>query len=340
MRFFTSVLLLLSLLTVSCARRGRLKYQARAVPDVQTLNYFAYYNNNVRILVSICKASNACLKICDHFKDRRCAKMSLNEVLVGWERNIKGYRSWEEFERDLKFIATDWDVADFLEKKDENSRILTALFQRGNELANCPISEHLILCELRHPEFAMHLARPYGAGKESGEDSSSTGITVVSEVSSSQTEVVSSSQTKIDVSVLTTVRNIVKQKKSVAKDSILEPPISCMEMENKNIVDARFTFFKHKVFLGFVKRCFGYNEGRKSFIEVALDLENNSALKMADKAIEFACGSKETCIRLAYCAIGSDKLWEWKEKHNNNNNVMKLRKCEYDDFEAISSLLD
>ena len=95
----------------------------------------------------------------------------------------------------------------------------------------------------------------------------------------------------------------------------------------KKIMDGQVLYFNLHVFVGYMKKCFGFDT--KTFSEIALEIENKKAFEMGDKVISKACSENSECIRLAYCAIDSELVWE------NVKPSIKDAGCDYENFSEM-----
>jgi len=97
--------------------------------------------------------------------------------------------------------------------------------------------------------------------------------------------------------------------------------------EMKKIIDASATSFSLQVFIGFIKKCFGHNT--RTFSEMAIQIENKDAFNIGHEVISNACSENNECIRLAYCDINSELVWNELPKD------IKTPGCEYSNFVEV-----
>ena len=97
----------------------------------------------------------------------------------------------------------------------------------------------------------------------------------------------------------------------------------------KKIIDGNTVPFDIQIFTRFIKQCFGYNS--KTFIEIAAIIENTSALDLGHSLISQACNMNDECIRLAYCEIDSDPVWQ------KVGSEMKDLGCNFNDFYGFTA---
>ena len=95
----------------------------------------------------------------------------------------------------------------------------------------------------------------------------------------------------------------------------------------KKIIDASTTPFNPQIFIGFIKKCFGHNT--RTFSEMAIHIENKDAFNIGHQVISKACNGNDECIRLAYCDINSELVWN--ELHED----ITAPGCEYSNFVEI-----
>ena len=95
----------------------------------------------------------------------------------------------------------------------------------------------------------------------------------------------------------------------------------------KKIMDGQVLYFNLPIFAGYIKKCFGFNS--KTFSEMALEIENKKAFKMGDRVISKACSENSECIRLSYCAIDSELVW------NHLKPSVKAGGCDYENFSEM-----
>ncbi len=97
----------------------------------------------------------------------------------------------------------------------------------------------------------------------------------------------------------------------------------------KKIIDGNTAPFDIQIFTSFIKQCFGYNS--KTFIEIAATIENTSALDLGHRLISQACNMNDECIRLAYCEIDSDPVWQKVGME------MQDLGCDFNDFSEVTA---
>ena len=101
--------------------------------------------------------------------------------------------------------------------------------------------------------------------------------------------------------------------------------VTATQMPNgKKIMDGSVIPFNLQVFAGFIKLCFGHNT--RTFSEVAAEIENKKAFEIGHQVIVKACSGNSECIRLAYCSIDSELVWDQLP-----DNIRELG-CGYDNF--------
>ena len=96
----------------------------------------------------------------------------------------------------------------------------------------------------------------------------------------------------------------------------------------KKIIDGNIVPFDLQIFTSFIKQCFGYNS--RTFIEIAATIENTEALALGHELISEACNMNNECIRLAYCEVDSQPVWQ------NVGPDMESLGCDFDNFSEFT----
>ncbi len=110
-----------------------------------------------------------------------------------------------------------------------------------------------------------------------------------------------------------------------ADDPVEHEAAAAQQMPSrKKIMDGSVIPFNLQVFAGFIKQCFGHNT--RTFSEVAAEIENQKAFEIGHQVITKACSGNSECVRLAYCSIDSELVWDQLP-----DAVIELG-CEYDSF--------
>ena len=313
MRFLTISILLVSLSLISCARRfdnvKKHNKQGKQTPlqvvnnevnvDVfqkVSVNYFV--GNNRRNIQPICRGIDGCLSVCEYFDYAKCKQLSADEVVSFWLNKISEYNSWEQARNDLDLIATNLNVSSFLKNVDQDNHVVRNLL-RLNTSADCPMNNTQIIYFSYSPSASLYLkstpsldeASAPAAGEEVAEPTAPPPVEVVV---------------------------------PAAGEEDAEPAASSDSSDRKKIVDGSVIHFDLQVFMGFIKSCFGYNT--RTFSEMAVQIENQDAFEIAHAVLSKSCGENSECVRLAYCEIGSDLVWDKLQES------VKAPGCEYGNF--------
>ncbi len=343
MRFLIFISILLSVSVLSCGkhRKGiKVKHKKKPVgvsignvdnrqttldiTQIQPDKVFFILNHDKtrRKVEPICRGSNGCLDVCEHFKEaNKCKHLSVNQVLHFWMQKLAKY-NWESAKKDLQFIATNKEVATFLQTLDKNHRVLKSLFQLGT-YAKCPIRLNL---GIQYAPFTTLYLKP--------QDTSSAKVapspTGATDTDSTDTGAITALSTK-PVTLLATANSVTPDdatapyesegsqdhsvegsvnKDTHAQDSSYHPHITWSTKEKKRkIIDSAHAAFDFPIFFSFIKKCFGQNPAR-TFTDVAVEIENKAAFDIAHSILSQACDKNSECIRLAYCDINSPTVWK------------------------------
>ena len=338
MRAFILLCVLLSLSAVSC--KGRRSTHHMRSPDiaidkldnrqteVNVDNTFIIMRKNVhrhKKIHLICRGQEGCLHICDHFNHDNfdhstCKQLSVSQVIDFWITKISEYKSWEQAHNDLTFIATNKDVANFIKAMDKDGRVMKSLFRIGTS-AICPISGNLAV---RHsPHASLYLLQTTDPVTEKASDENSNNV--------------AEHTTKIEQTENTAETTQDNSQKNVKTADSKEPSVDPSNtqtstttahdstMKSKKIIDGSIISFDFPIFFSFIKKCFGVDPVR-TFTNLAVEIENRSAFEIAHQVLAEACNNNSACIRLAYCNIDSDLVW------NQVDEKYKELGCEYDSF--------
>ena len=184
MRFLILLFVLFGL-SISCGKkRGKFKYHSgeedtgitiehldnsQTKVEVDKMFVLVRKNGNQRRRIHlVCRGMEGCLHICNHFDHANfdhatCKQLAVSQVIDFWITRISEYNSWKEAHKDLTFIATNKDVADFIKVMDKKGRVMKSLFHIG-AAAVCPVSGHLAV---RHSPFAsLYIVQPADAKAE------------------------------------------------------------------------------------------------------------------------------------------------------------------------------
>ena len=94
--------------------------------------------------------------------------------------------------------------------------------------------------------------------------------------------------------------------------------------KRKKIIDGSVSPFDLQVFAGFIKSCFGHKS--RTFSEMAVEIENKNAFEIGHTVLSKSCSENNECIRLAYCVINADLVWDKLPKD------VKALGCKYENF--------
>ena len=122
---------------------------------------------------------------------------------------------------------------------------------------------------------------------------------------------------------------VISHENNINQGEKLSADVAILEEKSKTIVNSQVAPFEVNIFAGFIKQCFGHNQ--RTFSQMAAEIENQSAVDIGHTALFKGCGGNSECIRLAYCAVGSDRLWSYVSED------IKAPGCEYDSFVHILS---
>ena len=103
----------------------------------------------------------------------------------------------------------------------------------------------------------------------------------------------------------------------------------------KKIISTEFYKFDLPVFKGFMNRCL---DDKKSYlIEQMAEHQNWRGFEMAHTALVSACGQQTSCVRLAYCKLGSKKVLEEIKALDKYNTGIQFEglECTYSDFHSL-----
>ena len=303
----------------------------------------------------ICRSMDGCLRVCKHLNKKHCKKQAVRKVVKLWREEIASYQKWDQALADLTLIATDPDVSAFLKNADKKNTVLEKLFQHSR-YANCPqapdLTKELKLatshtvpsasllflanlsaeeevetnpCALNQADqtdMATNTADQADENAEQATDSADQEQAPTDENTEQATD--SADQEQAPTEDENT--NIADQQAS-AQDKEQAEQCVTPEPNLKKIVDGTQTPFNPILFHGFIKQCFGHET--KTFSEMAAQIENKDAVKLAYKLISKACGNQSDCIRLAYCSISNEQVWDYLPE--------KLKKagCEYSSFNEV-----
>ena len=392
MKLLILPILFISLSFISCGRKvanmeKRLERESRlqltdkadnvmSAEEINVENVFQKISFNFinrrskRKIQPICRGIEGCLRVCEYFEHSKCKQLSVNQVISFWLNQISSYNRWEQAQSDLKLIATESNVSDFLQIVDEDNQVVQALFHL-NTSANCPVSgdqdvlfsftpsASLYLREVASSEVAAEaspsaeastvaavedslgaspasgsaeaaVASPASGSAEAAVVGASPEASAVAEaaVASPDNEEASPSAAEASASegasVDTEEVSFDSEEGSVGSVGGSEEIRVNTQPSRKKIVDGSVIPFNLQVFAGFIKQCFGYNT--RTFSEVAMEIENKKAFEIGHQVISKACGGNNECIRLAYCSINSELVW------NQLPSNMKDMGCEYDSF--------
>ena len=400
MRYFILFSILLSLSIISCGKR-RHKYEHARTPDfvsdisIDKLNnhqtkvaidkMFILVRNNTQLsrkVHLICRSLDGCLHICDHFNHdnfdhANCKQLSAKQVINFWINKMSEYRHLEQAKKDLRFIATNKDVANFIKVIDKDGRVMRTLFRLSSE-AMCPIAGNLAV---RHtPLTSLYLTNQKEAEDKAKEVTEEETVNVAEDASVKDKQEVAEDSVDVtaeDVakepdtkdSIATTENAIEDEKLAVpptneeneAQDVAEEPiatnedvvtkPVATevaedsvdvtaedvatedtdkhialhSEVERKKIIDGSVTPFDFPIFFSFIKKCFG-TEPVRTFTQLAVEIENRSAFEIAHQVLTEACSNNSECIRLAYCNMDSELVWDQLDEK------YKQLGCSYNSF--------
>ena len=316
----------------------------------------------------VCRGADGCLRVCEHLGHPGCKKFSVDEVVSLW-LDIMGDYDWEQAKKDLKLIATEPNVSNFLKNVDQDNRVVWTLFSL-NKSASCPIAVQDMLYFQHNPYPSLYLSfasaieaqsmapaeemaeEPAVAGEEMATEEGATTDSVDSmevasvsgavDESAPAEEVVESavesapaeegatadSADSMEVASVSGAVDESAPAEEMAEEEVEsavetvateEEAIDSMEAtaqsgppasgrDSKKIIDSAIVPFNLSVFAGFVKQCFGFNT--RTFSEMAVQIENHEAFEMGHQVIIKACGRDKECVRLAYCAINSELVWD------------------------------
>ncbi len=320
--------------------------------EVNVDNTFILIRKNVhrhKKIHLICRGQEGCLHICDHFNHDNfdhstCKQLSVSQVIDFWITKISEYKSWEQAHSDLTFIATNKDVANFIKAMDKDGRVMKSLFRIGTS-AICPISGNLAV---RHsPHASLYILHPTNMKQQETETTDSVNTEKTSDENSNK---VAEHTTKIEQTENTAETTQDNSQKNVKTADSKEPSVDPGDtqtstatvrspstdhpskttahdstMKSKKIIDGSVISFDFPIFFSFIKKCFGVDPVR-TFTNLAVEIENRSAFEIAHQVLAEACNNNSACIRLAYCNIDSDLVW------NQVDEKYKELGCKYDSF--------
>ena len=308
-------------------------------------NTFIFVRNNQQKRIHlICRGQEGCLHICNHFNNENfdhstCKQLSVSQVINFWTTRISEYKNWEQARNDLTFIATNKDVADFIKVMDTDGRLMKSLFRMGIS-AICPISGNLAV---RHsPYVSLYILRPLDTEQQ---ETTATDTAEKTTDDSSKDNVAEHSSTKNIEQQENKVETDQKDLKTNSKESnndqttvaTTNPPSTDdhpkhsktkshkITTSRKQIIDGTVTPFDFPIFFSFIKKCFGVDPVR-TFTNLAVEIENRSAFEIAHQVLAEACNNNSECIRLAYCNVDSDLVWDQVDAQ------YKELGCGYDSF--------
>ena len=348
MRFFILLCLAFSLSAISCKGR-RFKHHLRS-PDIaidkldnrqiKMDNTFIFVRNNQHKRIHlICRGQEGCLHICDHFNHENfdhstCKQLSVSQVINFWITRISEYKSWEQARNDLTFIATNKDVADFIKVVDKDGRLMKSLFRMGTS-AICPIAGNLAVRHSPYP--SLYILRP-----DTEQQETTATDTMKKTTNDKKDNVAEHSSTKNVEQQENKVETTQKDSEVDSKESNNNPTKVATTSSSstndhskeeshktttsrKQIINGSITPFNFPIFFSFIKKCFGVDPVR-TFTSLAVEIENRSAFEIAHQVLAEACNNNSECIRLAYCNVDSELVW------NQVDERYKELGCEYDSF--------
>ena len=301
--------------------------------------------HNRRNIQPICRGINGCLHVCEYFNYPKCKQLSAYKVVSLWLNKIGSYDNWEQAMNDLTLVATNLDVSAFLKNVDQNNRVVQALLSLYTS-ANCPMNNAQNIFFSFSPAASLYLksspasaeelssvdaaagAEPPPVDAAAGAEPPPVDVAVAGAEGEAVTPPVDVAAGADDPPVVDAAAG----EEEVVADSSEDdsaPEVSEVQgqSESKKIVDGSVIPFNLQVFAGFVKSCFGYNT--RTFSEMAVQIENKDAFDIAHKVLSKSCGENSECIRLAYCAVGSDLVWDQLQES------VKAPGCEYDNFVEV-----
>lgn len=258
------------------------------------LIYISRRNVN-RVIQPICRGMNGCLQVCDYLQEPRCKQSSIKEVADLWLEAIKEYTDWEQAIDSLDLIAKRSDVTDFLRAADENNQIARTLFHMYSS-ADCPLKNKQSMSYSYTPQASLYLNRQDDTPEAS--ETSETDEAVETDETNNDTQAEAQNET------------------------------SSSNSNIKKIIDGNLVPFDLQIFTSFIKQCFGYNS--RTFIEIASTIENTEAIAIGHELISEACNMNDECIRLAYCEIDSQSVWQKVGPD------MESLGCDFDNFSEFT----
>lgn len=341
MRFLIISTLFVSLSLVSCGRRfdnvkkrnakGGKSTSLQVVQNEVSVDIFQKFSFNTvvrrghkRKIQPICRGINGCLRVCKHFDSPKCKQLSADKVVSFWLNKIGTYKSWEQVINDLKLIATKPDVSVFLKNMDQNNRVVQALF-RLNTSADCPMNKAGNILFSHSPSPSLYLKSPAAAVASVTEDGSTP--LPQSPLSAADNAAAGGQPEEVDEPDDESDDEKDEPDPDKQEEAAVQakgPTTGEEESNKKKIIDGSVILFDLQVFVGFIKKCFGYKS--RTFSEMAAQTENKEAFEIGHAVLSQACNGNSECVRLAYCEIGSDLVW------NNLQESVKEPGCDYDKF--------
>ncbi len=176
-------------------RGGRRVVSSRPVPPpvrsgflaIPKMVIFRKANINRRIDF-VCKNIKACLRVCQHIEHRGCEEISTSEVLRFWLNRINSYKNPEEAHGDLKWIAEDTEVANFLEASDTHHYVLAALTTHASSSQGCPsfVRQNVEMAFEPYPVLRLGRGLPLASSSEEDGGEEATPLTDQSDLLAAQ----------------------------------------------------------------------------------------------------------------------------------------------------------
>ncbi len=301
-----------------------------------------------RTVDPVCRGVEGCLHICEHLQHHsECKQLLVHQVVDFWINQINQYPKWDSAQKDLQLIATDKDVASFLKKVDPNHYVVKSLLRMGVS-AHCPISMNL---GIQHAPFAsLYIAKDQtpivedrtasvavaspvedlNVQNDKPKDVKEGVLSTELEVSADSTdagvggEVEESSEVAESPEVAESSEVVAKTSETKTFESNFHSAWD-HTVEKRKIIDSSVVPFDANLFFSFIKKCFG-EEPRRTFVDVATEIENRPAFDIAHDILKSACHDNSECIRLAYCDINSQLVWDQVDPK------YKDAGCKYDSF--------
>ena len=99
----------------------------------------------------------------------------------------------------------------------------------------------------------------------------------------------------------------------------------------KKVVDSTQHDFYFPLFTGLMRQCF--NEKTSNVFQFALENNNQQGLILSHQLLDKSCGSKPSCIQLAYCQTNSEEVINQVQTFFSLPNL----NCVYQDFTSVNS---